>query len=548
MKPQNLKWLSLVVLMLVALTACSSAPTKPTVVISAGALGNITENQEMTVQVVATDEKGVAQIELLADNQVVSSASINPAQKSVTTPLTWKAIGGQHILSARSVDVDNLQSDPALLPVTIAFNATPVPTVVPTKPAPTATATTAAPTAVPTATNVPCTTSFAFVADVSYPDGTTVTPGQQFNKTWRIKNTGNCAWTSAYQFVRVAGEQMSASDTYAIPPTAPGVTADITVPMAAPATPGAHSSRWQLRDPNGVVAQPFYVLVQVTTVIPAPPAVSILSPGTGFSFAAGTTVKVTFQGTSNYTEMSSVTLYVNGQAVNKATSRTPSRQITGSFDWKPGAGNYDLYVIGIDLRGGQTTSAHIAGTIVQPQPTCQLTVNFRADKYTINPGEHTTLRWDVDCANAVYLNGQGVTGHEARDIAPSNTTAYTLRSVRKDGSNDDRTVTIQVNSPAPQPTRRNVTGNWVSGDYTLELNEAVGCGGNDCGVQGRLIQAHGVNTPSIDDVSGSINVYSGAMSLIIARPGASGINCTVASNSASMSCSGSFGSLNFSKQ
>ncbi|MBI5033195.1 MAG: hypothetical protein HZB51_21960 [Chloroflexi bacterium] len=548
MKPQHLKWLSILFFMMFALVACSSAPTKPTVVISAGALGNIAENQDLTVQVIATDEKGVAQIELLADNQVVSSASINPAQKSVTTPLVWKTVGGQHVLSARSIDVDNLQSDPAILPVTIAFANKPTPTAAPTKAAPTATAVPAGPTATALPTGVPCTNAFAFVADVTYPDGTSVTPGQQFNKTWRIKNTGTCAWTSAYQFVRVAGEQMSSSDAYAMPPTAPGATADVTVPMTAPATPGAHSSRWQLRDPNGVIAQPAYVLVQVVTVIPAPPAVSILSPGTGFSFAAGTTVKVTFQGTSNYTEMASVTLYVNGQSVMKQTSRTPSRQITGSFDWKPGAGNYDLYVIGIDIHGGQTTSAHIAGTIVQPQPTCQLSVNFRADRTTINAGEHTTLRWDVDCANAVYLNGQGVTGHEARDIAPSNTTAYTLRSVRKDGSNDDRTVTIQVNTPAPQPTRRNVSGNWVSGNYNLELTEAFGCGGNDCGVKGRLIEAHGVTTPSIDDVSGSINVYSGAMSLIIARPGASGISCNVAANSASMSCSGSFGTLTFAKQ
>src|SRR5512138_2778546 len=33
-----------------------------------------------------------------------------------------------------------------------------------------------------------------FVADVTIPDGTVMTPNQAFTKTWRVKNVGTCAW------------------------------------------------------------------------------------------------------------------------------------------------------------------------------------------------------------------------------------------------------------------------------------------------------------------------------------------------------------------
>ncbi len=35
--------------------------------------------------------------------------------------------------------------------------------------------------------------------DVTIPDGAPVTPGQEFVKTWKIKNTGICTWDEGYQ-------------------------------------------------------------------------------------------------------------------------------------------------------------------------------------------------------------------------------------------------------------------------------------------------------------------------------------------------------------
>src|ERR1044072_9305710 len=50
----------------------------------------------------------------------------------------------------------------------------------------------------------------AFVTDVTVQDGTAFAPGAAFTKTWRLKNAGTCAWTTAYKLVYYSGEQMSA--------------------------------------------------------------------------------------------------------------------------------------------------------------------------------------------------------------------------------------------------------------------------------------------------------------------------------------------------
>src|SRR6266498_580674 len=47
-----------------------------------------------------------------------------------------------------------------------------------------------------------------FVSDVSIPDNTPVTPGQTFTKTWKVKNSGTCAWDAGFKFAFVSGDAM----------------------------------------------------------------------------------------------------------------------------------------------------------------------------------------------------------------------------------------------------------------------------------------------------------------------------------------------------
>jgi LysM repeat protein len=74
-------------------------------------------------------------------------------------------------------------------------------------------------------------------------------------------------------------------------------------------------------------------------------------------------------------------------------------------------------------------------------------------------------------------------------------------------------------SPTPIPQRRNISGNWSSGGYVMQLTEAIGCPGPTCAVTGQFFEGTG---SAASQVNGSVNVQTGAVSLTIAgnMPGA----------------------------
>src|SRR5512133_1043607 len=53
----------------------------------------------------------------------------------------------------------------------------------------------------------------AFINDTSVPDGTVMAAGADFVKTWKVKNTGTCSWTTGYNIVYAYGEKMSGAAT-----------------------------------------------------------------------------------------------------------------------------------------------------------------------------------------------------------------------------------------------------------------------------------------------------------------------------------------------
>ena len=131
---------------------------------------------------------------------------------------------------------------------TILPSATPTPqpsqtptvtSVVPTLPA-TATATV---TTTPTRANV-C--NAAYVTDADFPDGTVVAPGQTFTKTWSLKNSGTCTWTTAFSLVFVSGDLMNGTPVEFTGTVSPGVTVHVSVNLTAPATPGTYTGYWMM--------------------------------------------------------------------------------------------------------------------------------------------------------------------------------------------------------------------------------------------------------------------------------------------------------------
>ena len=76
-------------------------------------------------------------------------------------------------------------------------------------------------------------------------------------------------------------------------------------------------------------------------------------------------------------------------------------------------------------------------------------INLRADRTSLESGQCTTLRWDVENATGVYLNGEGVVGHGTKEVCPDTTKTYTLH-VEAPQRGGDRQVTIQVSGPPAQ--------------------------------------------------------------------------------------------------
>lgn len=126
-----------------------------------------------------------------------------------------------------------------------------------------------------TATPAACKNDAVYLADVTIPDGTVLAPGATRTKTWRIKNTGTCAWDAGYQFVFISGDAMTAQRVMSVPTVAPGATVDLSIPLSVPTNPGAHTGAWQMRAPDGGL---FGVMVTVKISVSAPAAASTNTP------------------------------------------------------------------------------------------------------------------------------------------------------------------------------------------------------------------------------------------------------------------------------
>jgi len=114
-----------------------------------------------------------------------------------------------------------------------------------------------------------CVLRAAYVADVTIPDNSKIEKGKAFVKTWRIRNSGTCAWAEGTKFVYVSGETFGAPASVDVPSTAVNAQVDISVSMTAPVEPGTYRSNWQLQDPTGkAYGGIFYVQIVVEGATP----------------------------------------------------------------------------------------------------------------------------------------------------------------------------------------------------------------------------------------------------------------------------------------
>ena len=95
-----------------------------------------------------------------------------------------------------------------------------------------------------------------FEGDVTILDGTVVKPGEDFQKIWKIRNTGNCLWDDGYRLVYIGGSNPDLDPyTYEFKKSSdfvsPGEAINIGINLTAPCTPGLYEGHWRMQNDQG---------------------------------------------------------------------------------------------------------------------------------------------------------------------------------------------------------------------------------------------------------------------------------------------------------
>jgi DNA-binding CsgD family transcriptional regulator len=95
-----------------------------------------------------------------------------------------------------------------------------------------------------------------FVSE-NYPDGTNVSLGATFTKTWELQNTGTTTWTTGYSFVMTEGSY-PLGESQSFPPVInlprevmPGDTVEVSANITAPKTDTIYEIHYKLKNSNG---------------------------------------------------------------------------------------------------------------------------------------------------------------------------------------------------------------------------------------------------------------------------------------------------------
>lgn len=135
------------------------------------------------------------------------------------------------------------------------------------------TATPPPPTAPPPTATTGCADNSQFVADVTVPDDTNYAAGAAFTKTWRLRNTGTCPWTTSFDVVFVDGNGMGGPASVPLAgQVPPGSTVDVSVNLTAPSTNGTHRGNWRMRNDKDILFGTLFYVRIVVGPTPTPTA------------------------------------------------------------------------------------------------------------------------------------------------------------------------------------------------------------------------------------------------------------------------------------
>mgnify|MGYP001041664765 CR=1 FL=1 len=244
-------------------------------------------NAEGIVDVVATyaDQRAAAAPPMGQEMEVVwtvanAATTVDQQRSPLTGPdYTWMVLAttGTYTVGASVAGFEH-----GSVAVTVA-EPTPVPTPVPTPEV----ALTVETTPTLEATGEPTSTCLnaSYVADVTIPDNTQLDNEEEFVKTWRVRNSGTCAWSEDAVLAFSSDAQMGAPDSVEVGAVEPGEEVEVSVKMKAPADPGRYTGVWRMKTADRFFGTNLSVVIQAGEVAASPPPAP--APISGGSFELG---------------------------------------------------------------------------------------------------------------------------------------------------------------------------------------------------------------------------------------------------------------------
>jgi len=104
-----------------------------------------------------------------------------------------------------------------------------------------------------------------FLKDLNFPDDVLVAPGQTIEKSWLIKNTGECAWPIETKLVHIEGNFGQGTGSEIKTTVRKGEQYRLTVRLNAPQTTGKFTASYRLQSPTGdKFGHKYWINVQVS--------------------------------------------------------------------------------------------------------------------------------------------------------------------------------------------------------------------------------------------------------------------------------------------
>ena len=254
------------------------------------------------------------------------------------------------------------------------------------------------PVIIPTPAPAACKNGMTFVQDVTIPDGSQITGGAGFQKTWRVQNTGTCTWDQTFILMYVSGDQMSGQNVYVPAVVAPGQVVDLSVNLIAPNANGTYKGYWQMRSPQGQnFGQTIWVKISVNDGPGDGPVINsfYVNPDSGYVWDSTTAYW-------SVVNANSIDIFVDGNFVQ--TSYDANGSLSVSFpDQSEGT-----HTVSITAHGTSDVSASASYDAYQGQVmTTPFITSFYIDPDSGYVWGSTTASWSVVNANYVEIYADG---------------------------------------------------------------------------------------------------------------------------------------------